>query len=71
MQAPVHEQIAKLRNAAFGSEPDLPHKPDRQFVTAVVEQSRIACRQRLDRALALTKCRRTRRMLAEQTAKAL
>ena len=71
MKAPVHELIAKLRNAALGSEPGLPRKPDRQVVTAVVEQSRIESRQRLDRALALTKCRREirRRMLAEQTAK--
>ena len=72
MQAPVHEQIAELY-AALGSEPGLPRKPDRQVVTAVLEQSRIDCRQRLKRALALAKCRRgiRRRMLAEQTAKAL
>ena len=35
MQAPVHELIAKLRNARLGRKPDLPRKPDRQVVTAV------------------------------------
>jgi hypothetical protein len=72
MQAPVHEQIAELY-AALGSEPGLPRKPDRQVVTAVVEQSRIENRQRLNRARALAKSLRgfRRRMLADQTAKAL
>ena len=67
MQAPVHEQIAKLYAAL------LPRKPDRQVVSAVVEQSRIESRQRLNRARALAKSRRgfPRRMLADQTAKAL